>query len=126
MRIAPELLSAIVEHARRESPNECCGLIAIDGDEAVEIHLAENVEASPFRFQIDPTTLLRAASIEDAGHRIGIYHSHTRSAPYPSQTDVNQAALWPGAEWLIVGLATDEPEIRSYVIDDGVVQEVGL
>ncbi len=34
-----------------------------------------------------------------------IYHSHTRSEPYPSQTDVNFAAHWPGVEWLIVGLA---------------------
>ena len=44
--------------------------------------------------------------IEDRGDELGaIYHSHTRSAPYPSQTDVNFAAGWPGVEWLIVGLA---------------------
>ncbi len=44
--------------------------------------------------------------IEDAGDELGaIYHSHTRSEPYPSQTDVNFAAHWPGVEWLIVGLA---------------------
>ena len=45
--------------------------------------------------------------IEDAGAELGaIYHSHTRSEPYPSQTDVNFAAGWPGVEWLIVGVST--------------------
>ena len=61
---------------------------------------------------------------EDLG---AIYHSHTRSAAYPSQTDVNFAAGWPGVEWLIVGLAAgDEPELRSFRIDGGVVTEVGI
>ena len=49
-----------------------------------------------------------------------IYHSHTRSAPYPSQTDINFAANWPGVEWIIVGLAAgEEPEVRSYLIEAG-------
>ena len=66
--------------------------------------------------------------IEDAGDELGaIYHSHTRSAPYPSQTDVNFAAGWPGVEWLIVGLASaDGPEVRSYLIDGGAVSEVAV
>ena len=63
--------------------------------------------------------------IESCGAELGvIYHSHTRSAPYPSQTDINFAAGWPGVEWLIVGTAGDEPEVRSYLIDAGDVTEV--
>lgn len=126
MKISPDLLEQIVEHARREAPNECCGLIAIEGDEAVDVIPGENTEASPFRFVIDSRTLLRTTAIEDAGQRIGIYHSHTRSEPYPSQTDVSQAAHWPGAEWLIIGLAGDEPVVRSFVIDGAAVTEVEL
>jgi proteasome lid subunit RPN8/RPN11 len=54
-----------------------------------------------------------------------IYHSHTRTEPYPSQTDINFAAGWPGVEWLIVGLRADgEPTVRSYRIDGGDVTEV--
>ncbi len=51
-----------------------------------------------------------------------------RSEPYPSQTDVNFAANWPGVEWIIVGLAGgSEPEVRSYLIDDaGRVEEVAI
>ena len=49
-------------------------------------------------------------AIEDAGGALGaIYHSHTRSEPYPSQTDINFAAGWPGVEWLIVGVRRDAP-----------------
>ena len=56
-----------------------------------------------------------------------IYHSHVRSAPYPSQTDVNFAANWPGVEWIIVGLADGgQPEVRSYLIEGGDIKEVAI
>ncbi len=55
-----------------------------------------------------------------------IYHSHTHTEPYPSQTDINFARNWPGVEWVIVGLADGEPEVRCYLIEDGEVTEVPL
>src|SRR5204862_75077 len=79
--------------------------------------------------EIDGLELVRLlGELEDEGLEHGaIYHSHTRSAPYPSQTDINFAELWPGVEWIIVGLADGEPEVRSYLISrDGTVQEMGL
>jgi [CysO sulfur-carrier protein]-S-L-cysteine hydrolase len=126
--IAPDLLERIVAHARRDFPNECCGIVATRGDVAVGVHEAENTAASPFRFEVDGLELHRLLTgIEDGGAALGvIYHSHTRSEAYPSQTDINFAAGWPGVEWLIVGLAGAEPEIRSYLIDDGKVGEVGV
>jgi proteasome lid subunit RPN8/RPN11 len=86
----------------------------------------ENTAASPMRFEVDGMELHRLMTeIEDAGGQIGaIYHSHTRSAPAPSQTDINFAAGWPGVEWLIVGLANGEVEVRSWLIDGGTVTEV--
>jgi len=64
---------------------------------------------------------------EDEGWDLGaIYHSHTHTDPYPSQTDVNFAANWPGLEWVIVGLAGAEPEVRCYLIEGGEVREVTL
>ena len=127
MRIAQDLIDAIVEHARRDAPNECCGMVASDDGRAVSVHAAENTAASPFRFEVDGLELHHTlTAIEDAGHELGaIYHSHTRSDPYPSQTDVNFAANWPGVEWIIVGLANGaEPDVRSYLIDGGVITEV--
>ena len=129
MRIAQGLFDAIVEHARRDAPNECCGMVATRDGQAVSVHEAQNTAASPFRFEVDGLELHRTLTgIEDAGHDLGaIYHSHTRSDPYPSQTDVNFAANWPGVEWIIVGLANgSEPVVRSYLIDEGVITEVPL
>jgi proteasome lid subunit RPN8/RPN11 len=129
MRISSDLLAAIVDHARRDHPNECCGVIAMRDGEAVSVHPAVNIAASPLRFEVDGRELHRLLTeIEDRGDELGaIYHSHTRSPPYPSQTDVNFAAGWPGVEWLIVGLATDSgPEVRSYRIDGGAISEAAV
>jgi proteasome lid subunit RPN8/RPN11 len=127
MEIAPELLERVVAHAQRDFPNECCGMIGVRDGRAVSVHEAQNLAASPMRFEVDGLEVHRTIeAIEADGGELGaIYHSHTRSAPYPSQTDINFSAGWPGVEWLIVGLAGGgEPEVRSYRIDDGQVNGV--
>jgi proteasome lid subunit RPN8/RPN11 len=135
MDIAPELLEQIVAHAREEAPNECCGVVAVapasDGQpaQAMRVRAARNVHASPKRFEIDGRDVARAIDeFDEAGWDIGaIYHSHTHTAPYPSQTDINFAAHWPGVEWIIVGLADHAaPEVRSYLIEGGAVREVQI
>jgi proteasome lid subunit RPN8/RPN11 len=132
VQIAAELLEQVVAHAREEAPNECCGVLAVElaaPVRAVRVHRAVNTAASPLRFEIDGREVLALIErIEGEGLELGaIYHSHTRTAPYPSQTDINFAAHWPGVEWLIVGLADGQaPEVRSYLIDDGQVEEVAL
>jgi [CysO sulfur-carrier protein]-S-L-cysteine hydrolase len=134
MVIAPALLDDVVAHAREEYDAECCGMIAYEqsGPEgsprAVRVHRAKNVYASRKRFEIDGREVLRAINEFDAaGWEMGaIYHSHTHTEPYPSQTDINFARNWPGVEWVIVGLADGEPEVRCYLIEDGEVTEVPL
>jgi [CysO sulfur-carrier protein]-S-L-cysteine hydrolase len=138
MVIARELLADLIEHAREEYDAECCGLIAYtpaasDGREgggprAVSVHRATNVYASRKRFEIDGRELLRTlGQFEDEGLELGaIYHSHTHTAPYPSQTDLNFAANWPGLEWVIVGLAEEQPLVRCYLIDGGEIAEQPL
>jgi len=128
VRITPELLDRIIEHARRDAPNECCGLIGSRDGVASSVRPARNVAASPYRFEVDGPELFRLLEeVEADEHELGaIYHSHTRSAPEPSQTDVNFSGGWPGVEWIIVGLAGAEPEVRSFRIDDGEIREVVL
>jgi [CysO sulfur-carrier protein]-S-L-cysteine hydrolase len=134
MVITQELLDDVIAHAREEFDAECCGTIAYsdEGDggpaRAVAVRRATNVFASPKRFEIDGKELLRTLGEFDE-HRweLGaIYHSHTHTQPYPSQTDINFAANWPGLEWVIVGLAGDQPEVRCYFIDGATVREVPL
>jgi proteasome lid subunit RPN8/RPN11 len=129
MRIARTLYDEIIEHARAEAPNECVGLVASRAGEAVAVHRARNAEASRLRFSIDSMEQLRLTTeIDDAGLDIGaIYHSHTRTAPRPSQTDINFAQGWPGVLWIIVGLQDDsEPDVRTWEIQDGQVSEAEL
>ncbi len=129
MRIARPLLDRIVAHAVRDAPNECCGLVARRDGGATAVHELENVQASPFRFDVDGMTVFTLLEeMEEGGDDLGaIYHSHTRSEPYPSQTDVNFAAGWPGVEWIIVGVAGGRAtDVRSYLIDGAEITEVPL
>ena len=132
MFIARALLDELIANALKEAPNECCGMVAVEPGlpaRAARVYRAVNTAASPLRFEVDGRELLRTIErIEQDGCELGaIYHSHTRSEPYPSQTDINFAANWPGVEWIIVGLTDDRaPEVRSYLIDGGEVREVDL
>jgi proteasome lid subunit RPN8/RPN11 len=131
MVIASDLLDDMVAHARNEYDAECCGMVAYepaDPPRAMRVHRAKNIFASRKRFEIDGKEVLRVMNeFEDSGWEMGaIYHSHTHTPPYPSQTDINFAAKWPGVEWVIVGLAKAEPEVRCYLIEDGEVTEVPL
>ncbi|HEX8157228.1 MAG TPA: M67 family metallopeptidase [Solirubrobacteraceae bacterium] len=128
MRIARSQLDEIVEHAVRDAPNECCGVVLGRAGTATSVHQLENLAASPFRFDIDGRELVPLVfGEEDGDDLVAIYHSHTRSKPYPSQTDVNFAAGWPGVEWLIVGVSKNaEPEVCSYWIEDGKISDAAL
>ncbi len=127
MQIARELYGQLIAHARAEAPNECCGMIATLAGRAVALHPAENAAASPLRYEIEPLQLLElTTAIDDAGHELGaIYHSHTRTAPEPSQTDIN-LAFYPDALYLIVGLADEQPDVRAWRIVGGEVSEAEL
>lgn len=127
MRIARSLYDEMVAHALEDAPNECCGMIASRDGEAVNLHRATNAAASPYRYEIDGAEQFRIQmAIDDAGLDLGaIYHSHTRSDPYPSQTDIN-LAFYPDAVYVIVGLAGAEPNVKAYTIRDGKVAEAEL
>lgn len=123
MRISRALLDEVIAHARADAPNECVGMIASRDGEAVAVHRAANKAASPLRYEIDGMEQYKIQSaIEDAGLDLGaIYHSHTRSAPEPSQTDIN-LATYPSWTYLIVSLDGD-PHVRAWRIVDGEVSE---
>jgi proteasome lid subunit RPN8/RPN11 len=127
MRIPRPLLEELIAHAREEAPNECCGMIAAADGGAVQVYRAVNTAASPLRYEMDGMDQYRIQTeIEDRGWTLGaIYHSHTRSAPYPSQTDIN-LAFYPDALYVIVGLANGDADVRAFRIVDREVEEVPL
>ena len=117
----------IVEQGLREFPNECCGVIAGNGDgRPVKVFPMRNADASPVTYRLDGKEQLRVFDeIDDRGWTLwGIYHSHTHSEAYPSETD-RKLAFYPDARYLLLSLADRElPVLRSFFIaEDGVTEE---
>ena len=123
------LFKEIVEHGLREFPNECCGIIAEDGDgNPVRVYPVRNIEASPATYRLDGKEQLRISEeIDERGWKTwGFYHSHTHSEAYPSKTDRDQA-FYPETRYLILSLQDrDEPVLRSFFLEDGGVEEEEL
>jgi proteasome lid subunit RPN8/RPN11 len=130
LRIARSLLDQIVAQARAEAPNECCGIVGARDGGAVTLMPARNARASPLAYEIDARDLVRIYDeLDDRGLEVGIiYHSHTRSDPVPSQTDINLASPFlPDAVYLIVGVKDPErDDIRAWHIADGEVSVAQL
>jgi proteasome lid subunit RPN8/RPN11 len=130
---------AIVEHARREVPNEACGLIvgdrpAADGGRALRWEPLRNPLASPYRYAIDPDDLLRLTVETDDADEVfwAIVHSHVASPARPSPTDLRESH-YPDSLYLLVSLdpggadpATGAASVRAWRIVDGGVHEVEL
>ena len=118
-------LDEIVQQAGDEFPNEACGLIAAKEDRAVRVYPMRNADASPVTYRLDPKEQLEVFNdIDEQGFELwAIYHSHTHSEAYPSETDRRQA-FYPEARYLIVSLENrDEPVIRGFRIIEGDVME---
>ena len=122
------MIDEMVAHAREEAPNECCGLVASSNGDAQHIYRAANAERSPVKYVVDPRDQIRIQNdIDNHGWELGaIYHSHTRTEPFPSQTDINLARNWPDPLYVIVGVAGDAPDVRAFRIVDGQVTETEL
>jgi proteasome lid subunit RPN8/RPN11 len=129
MKISQALIDEMVAHSREDLPNECCGMIGGRDGEATTVVPVENSAASPLRYEMDPQGQFDALkAIEGVGDELlGIYHSHTRSAAYPSQTDVNQAVAWPEQVYVIVSLEhEDAPDVKAYDLADLKIADVEL
>ena len=127
-QLPPALRDEIVAHAREQAPNECCGLLAGQGNAAARVIRCRNAHDTPVtRYRIDPREQLDA--FREMAQRdeelVGIYHSHPASQPYPSPTD-RAEAHYPEARYVLVSLRTGEPELHAYRISDGFVREVAI
>jgi proteasome lid subunit RPN8/RPN11 len=127
LRIRRELVDEIVAHARRDHPDEACGVIAgPEGADRPERYIPMlNAARSPTFYEFDSGDLLKLYREMDANDEVPvvIYHSHTATEAYPSRTDVSYASE-PDAHYVLV--STRDPEVhefRSYRIVDGVITE---
>jgi len=121
------LLEAIVAHARRDHPDEACGILAgAAGSDTPSRHVAmDNAARSMTFYEFDSQEYLRVWNeLDDRDEEIVvIYHSHTATEAYPSRTDADIAG-WPEAHYLLVSTRDPEvTEVRSFRIVDAVVTE---
>src|SRR5580765_4637271 len=127
LKIGREHYDAIVAHARRDHPDEACGVVAgPEGSGRPERFVPMlNAARSPTFYEFDSADLLALyREMDDRDEEpVVIYHSHTATEAYPSRTDI-ALAQEPGAHYVLV--STREPasvEFRSYRIVDGDVTE---
>ena len=122
--VVPEAIrEELLEHARREAPNEACGLIAFREAVAERYLPATNRLQSPYRFELvpnDPADFF----LEDEGYELAVFHSHPETRPRPSRTDVENIGLWAGRPYLILGLATGE--LAAWRIEDGRIERIDV
>lgn len=131
LKISEEIRDAIVAHARRDHPDEACGVVAgaQGSDETTRLIPMLNAARSPTFYEFDSMDLLRLYRELDERDEVPvvIYHSHTATEAYPSRTDIGLASE-PAAHYVLVstaasGDAEGPVEFRSYRIVDGVVTE---
>jgi len=125
LELSRDQAKALITHGQEEAPNECCGLLAGRHGRVERVYPGTNVDHSPYTYLMDPKEQLAAIKdYEAAGlELVGIYHSHTHTAAYPSRTDVAKA-FYPDAMYVIVSLAKrDAPDIRAFRVADGQINE---
>ncbi|SDD72334.1 Proteasome lid subunit RPN8/RPN11, contains Jab1/MPN metalloenzyme (JAMM) motif [Actinokineospora iranica] len=127
LKIRRDLVDAMVAHARRDHPDEACGVIAgPEGSDRPERFIPMlNAARSPTFYEFDSADLLKLYREMDANDEVPvvIYHSHTATEAYPSRTDVSYASE-PNAHYVLVSTRDPEKhEIRSFGIVDGVITE---
>lgn len=127
LTVRRELVDAMVAHARRDHPDEACGvLVGPAGSDRPERFVEMvNAERSPTFYRFDSGEQLKVWRAMDAADEepVVIYHSHTATEAYPSRTDI--AYAWePGAHYVLISTRDpDTDELRSYRIVDGEVTE---
>jgi proteasome lid subunit RPN8/RPN11 len=125
IEIPQDLRDQMVAHALDGFPNEACGLLAGTGTRAEHFYPMSNADASPVTYRLDPKEQITVFDeIDEKGwDLLGIFHSHTHSEAYPSETDRGQA-FYPDATYLLVSLQDRaNPVLRGYSIRDGEIEE---
>jgi proteasome lid subunit RPN8/RPN11 len=113
----------MIEHAKKEDPNECCGILVGTENIVTEIHEIINDAKSPYRYVMNPQQQLDVLLDCDKNNldMLAFYHSHTHSKAYPSDTDVRMAVEsgWLEINYILISLENKtNPKVKSYLINE--------
>ena len=127
LKISRKLYEEIIAHCQSRYPKEACGLLAGEkataGSAAAQAYPMTNVEDSPIGYSMDPNEQLRVEKqMRQRGQQLlGIYHSHTATAAYPSPVDV-RLSISQDISYVLVSLKDrGQPELKSYRIDGATI-----
>src|SRR5262249_26766703 len=130
LRIPQPICEAMLQQARTELPNECCGLLAGAISDAGIGHVSRrfplvNLLASPVAYESDPKSLFAAFKVIRAANvdLLAVYHSHPTSDPVPSRTDCANNYYGPNLVHLIISLKDIQPQMRAWRLMETSFQE---
>lgn len=117
LRIPKAIFQGMIEHARRESPLECCGILSGKDKTVEKVFELRNSEESTIRYSMPPLEQLRVFEEmeKEAMEMIAIYHSHPHTIPFPSETDV-KLAFYPDVSSVIISLKEENPVMKAFQI----------
>ena len=121
------VVDSIREHAAAARPAECCGLLSGSDGVITDVHPLRNMAEQPqTAYFAAPEDLFEAmVGMRETGHKLlGIYHSHPKTAAYPSPKDVAMA-FYPEAVYFIISLEPDT-QLRAFTIDEARVERVRI
>jgi len=129
LTIPKAIVERMIEHARREAPHECCGMLAGREKRVMRSFELENAERSPLRYSIHPLQQLKVfEEIEqESMELLAIYHSHPETIAFPSETDVKMA-FYPEVASIIISLKDDTPNVKAFWINPDAIypEEIGI
>ncbi len=130
LEIPQSLIDEMIEHAKEDAPNECCGIIGRADDGSLTLWRTTNELESPHRFNVRGQELfhLRDVINLEGWEFLVLYHSHVASEARPSPTDLRIAANWyqlptESPYWVLVSLQHETPSIRAWRIDAGLQED---
>jgi len=117
IKIPNSIYLEMVEHAKRESPLECCGILGGKDHTVKKAFELQNTEKSAVRYSISPQEQLKVFEEmgKDAMEMVAVYHSHTHTIPFPSETDV-KLAFYPEVSSIIISLKEEDPMVKAFRI----------
>jgi proteasome lid subunit RPN8/RPN11 len=115
--IPKSIYQQMVEHAKKESPLECCGILGGSDHVAKKAFELQNADRSSVRYAMAPQEQLKVFEEmeKDAMEMVAIYHSHTHTIPFPSETDV-KLAFYPEVSSIIISLKEKDPAVKAFRI----------
>ena len=119
IRIPRSIYQKMIEHARKEDPVECCGILGGMNETVQKSFEIKNLKSSSVQFLMDPQEQLNAfEEMEKSSMKmVAIYHSHPHTIPFPSEMDV-QKTVDPEMASIIISLKEkDEPMVKAFRIE---------